>query len=73
MVFAFVVLYLFNADQANLGGKIGFIFFGFCTLSFVLSWLEIPETKGKIYPELDYLFEIMEKTRRFTEPLSLRS
>ncbi|KAK0104458.1 hypothetical protein ONS95_004747 [Cadophora gregata] len=68
-VFTIAVPYMFNADAANLGAKIGFVFAGFCLLGFVLVWFIVPETKSKTYEELDYLFEIKAKTRAFKAPL----
>lgn len=64
-IFGFFVPYLFNSDELNWGGKIGFFFFGLSIIGVVLIWLEIPETKGKSYYELDYLFEMKTKTRAF--------
>ncbi|KAG4442460.1 hypothetical protein IFR05_002062 [Cadophora sp. M221] len=68
-VFTIAVPYLFNADAANLGAKIGFVFAGFCLLGFILVWFILPETKSKTYEELDYLFEIKAKTRAFKMPI----
>ncbi|KAH6711389.1 general substrate transporter [Leptodontidium sp. MPI-SDFR-AT-0119] len=68
-VFTIAVPYLFNADAANLGAKIGFVFAGFCLLGFTLVWFVLPETKSKTYEELDYLFEIKAKTRAFKKPI----
>ncbi|KAH7067844.1 general substrate transporter, partial [Paraphoma chrysanthemicola] len=64
-IFNFTVPYMYNPDAGNLGGKVGFIFVAFSCLGFLLSWLEIPETKNKTYAELDYLFERRTKTRQF--------
>lgn len=64
-VFMFVVPYLFNTDEANLGGKIGFIFAGLSVLGFILIFWEIPEMKGRSYIEIDYMFEQKLPTRSF--------
>ncbi|KAF6838639.1 maltose permease [Colletotrichum musicola] len=64
-VFMFVVPYLFNMDEANLGGKIGFIFAGLSVLGFILIFLEIPEMKVRSYIEIDYMFEQKLPTRMF--------
>lgn len=64
-VFALCVPYMFNADQGNLGGKIGFVFFGFCVIGFVLSWIDIPETKNLTYAHIDYLFQAGTPARKF--------
>ncbi|KAM0328699.1 hypothetical protein ACHAQA_005112 [Verticillium albo-atrum] len=63
--FSFCVPYMFNADAGNLGGKIGFVFAGFCAIGFVLSWLEIPETKDLTYSQIDDLFKQATPTRLF--------
>jgi hypothetical protein len=44
-LFNFVVPYMFNTDQGNLGGKIGFIFAGLCAFSVVVVYFEFPEMK----------------------------
>ncbi|KAH6662932.1 general substrate transporter [Plectosphaerella plurivora] len=64
-IFSFTVPYMFNADQGNLGGKIGFVFMGFCVIGFGLSWLEIPETKNMTYSRIEQLFESGVSARRF--------
>lgn len=64
-VFALCVPYMFNADQGNLGGKIGFVFFGFCIIGFVLSYLEIPETKDITYATINHLFQTGTPARKF--------
>ncbi|KAH7481082.1 hypothetical protein FOMA001_g8732 [Fusarium oxysporum f. sp. matthiolae] len=65
--FALCVPYMFNADQGNLGGKIGFVFFGFCVIEFVLTWIEIPETKNITYAQIDYLFQTKTPAPKFKE------
>lgn len=67
-VFSFCVPYMFNADQGNLGGKIGLVFCGMCILGFILSWIEIPETKNMTYVQLDSLFQRRTPTRAFRNP-----
>lgn len=64
-LFNFFVPYLFNTDEANLGGKIGFIFAGLCTFGFLIIFFEIPEMKGLSYIEIDYMFEQNLPTRKF--------
>jgi hypothetical protein len=60
-----VLPYLFNEDQANLGGKIGFVFFGQALLWMVAVWFEVPNTNGRSYDELDVMFEARVPTRKF--------
>lgn len=64
-LFNFVIPYMFNADEGNLGGKCGFIFGGLCIVGFALSWLCIPETKKRTFAELDEMFEKKVPTRAF--------
>jgi MFS family permease len=52
-----VVPYLFNPDEANLRGKVGFIFGGFCALGTVWSYFFVPELKGRSFSEIDWLFQ----------------
>lgn len=63
--FSLCVPYMFNSDQGNLGGKIGFVFSGFCVIGFVLSWIEIPETKDISYARIDALFHTRTPARKF--------
>ncbi|KAH8671584.1 maltose permease MAL61 [Xylariales sp. PMI_506] len=63
--FNFFTPYMFNADEANMGGKVGFFFFGLCVIGCVLIYLEIPETKNRSYADLDEMFEKRLPTRQF--------
>ncbi|CAK7203092.1 hypothetical protein SEUCBS139899_005821 [Sporothrix eucalyptigena] len=63
--FNFFVPYMFDADEAALGGKIGFFFFGLCVIGVIIVYIEIPETKGRTYAELDEMFEKRLPTRLF--------
>jgi hypothetical protein len=60
---------MFNADEGNLGGKIGFVFAAFSIIWFMGSWLFVPETKTKTFAEIDYLFECKTPTRAFKKPV----
>ena len=55
-MWAFVIPYLFNPNQANLGARVTFIFGAFAVLSTVYLWLCQPETSGRSFAELDELF-----------------
>lgn len=57
--------YLINPDEADLRGKLGFVFGGLAALSLVWAWWRVPETKGRTYEELDVLFERGVPARRF--------
>lgn len=56
MMWSFVLPYLFNPDEANLGAKVAFIFGGLAILSLVFLWFYLPETAGRTYVELDEMF-----------------
>lgn len=66
-VFNFFTPYLYNVDEANWGGKIGFFFAGTSVLAYVTTWLWVPETKGRTFQELDFLFENKVRLRSFTK------
>lgn len=65
MAWSIAIPYMVNAEEANLGAKSGLIFFGFTVVLGVLCFLCIPETKGKIFQELDALFEARILARKF--------
>jgi hypothetical protein len=66
-VWLVVLPYLFNEDEANLGGKIGFVFFAQALLFVVAVWFEVPSTNGRSYEDLDVMFESRVHTRKFQD------
>jgi MFS transporter, SP family, general alpha glucoside:H+ symporter len=60
-----VVPYMFNSDQGNLGGKIGWIYLALVIPALAIIYFEFPETKGRSFAELDEMFEGKVKTRKF--------
>ncbi|RAR10487.1 general substrate transporter [Stemphylium lycopersici] len=64
-MWSFVLPYLFNPDQLNLGGKLGFIFGGLSVVCLVYLWLYQPETAGRTYEELDEMFAKRVKAKKF--------
>lgn len=54
----FSVPYLLGSPGANLGGRIGWLFFVYCVASFVFITLFLPELKGRSLEETDELFEM---------------
>ncbi|PQE07636.1 maltose permease protein [Rutstroemia sp. NJR-2017a BBW] len=62
-----VVPLLINPDAADLGGKIGFIFAGTSALGTLWIWLRVPETAGRSFEELDWLFDQGVPARRFKD------
>lgn len=67
MVANIVIPYLVNPDEANLGGKVGFIFGGLAAIGTVWAWFYIPETKGRTVDEIDILFEKGVAPRHFAK------
>ncbi|KAI5236746.1 MFS hexose transporter [Aureobasidium subglaciale] len=64
-LWGFVLPYLVNPDQANLGGKVGFIFGALMAVSVIYTFFLVPETKNRSYREIDKLFESRVSLRRF--------
>ncbi|OCK84182.1 MFS sugar transporter-like protein [Lepidopterella palustris CBS 459.81] len=62
-----VIPYLLNPDEANLKGKIGFIFAFTTAVSIVWVFFRIPETAGRSFDELDAMFAARVPTRRFRD------
>lgn len=60
-----VVPYMFNADEGNLGGKMGFIYVATAVISFVIIFFDVPETKGRSFAELDEMFRKKIPARQF--------
>jgi SP family general alpha glucoside:H+ symporter-like MFS transporter len=60
-----VLPYLFNKDQLDLGGNLGWIFFGIAAVYLVLVYFFVPGTKGRKYVELDVMFEKQLPARKF--------
>lgn len=57
--------FIFNRDAGDLGARTGFVFFGLCTVGVVVSWLIIPEMKGRDHAEIERMFELHVPTRAF--------
>lgn len=63
----FVLPYLFTSTEANLGGKIGWIFAAMALVYLVWAYFEIPEIKGLNFAQMDENFVHKVATRRFGE------
>jgi hypothetical protein len=46
-----------NPDEANLKGKVGFVFGGLAALATTVCFFYIPELKGKSFDQINTLFE----------------
>ncbi|PWY75355.1 MFS general substrate transporter [Aspergillus heteromorphus CBS 117.55] len=60
-----VMPYLYNSDEADLGGLIGWIFAGLGAISLGVLFVELPETKGRSFEELDEMLTAGVPTRAF--------
>lgn len=67
VIFSAFLPYLYNSTAANLGGKIGFIYFGFVTIGIVVAWWIIPDMKDRTPAEIDEMFEIGLPARKFKQ------
>lgn len=56
-VFNFVIPYMFQPDQGNLRGKVGFVFGGLSVLTTIWSYFYIPELKGRTFDEIDIMYQ----------------
>ncbi|KAH7112489.1 general substrate transporter [Dendryphion nanum] len=57
--------YMINPDEANMGGKVAFIFFALLLLGDAFAFFYYPETKGRSFEEIDELFERGISPRQF--------
>ena len=62
---SFVMPYLVNPDEADLNGKVAFIFGGILAVSSIWLFFNIPETKGRSFQEIDALFDAGVPPRKF--------
>ncbi|ORY15167.1 general substrate transporter [Clohesyomyces aquaticus] len=60
-----VLPYIFNPDAGNLRGKVGFTYVGSCVVGLGVSWLIVPEMKGRSIGEIDRMFEMGLSARGF--------
>jgi SP family general alpha glucoside:H+ symporter-like MFS transporter len=58
---------ILNPTAWNLRGKGGFVWCGFCFLSFVWSYFRLPEPRGLSPGEIDVLFEQGVSARKFSK------
>ena len=61
----FLLPYIFNPDQGDLGAKTGFFYAGLCVIGFVVSFFYVPEMKGRTPDEIDRMFELKLGARAF--------
>lgn len=65
VMWQFVIPFMFNPDQGNLGAKVAFIFGGLCLFALAYLWFYQPETAGRSYQELDEMFARGVPARKF--------
>jgi hypothetical protein len=66
-IFSIGLPYIFNADQGNLRAKTGFVYAVLCVIGYGVSWLIVPEMKGRSALELDRMFELRLDARKFKQ------
>lgn len=67
VMWQWVIPYMFNPDQANMGAKIAFVFGGLCVFCLIYLWFCQPETGGRSYQELDEMFSKGIPARKFKD------
>lgn len=60
-----MIPYLYNTDEANLGGKIGRIFAAMGLIALVAIHYEVSETKWRSFEDLGEMFNEKIRTREF--------
>ncbi|KAF4948834.1 hypothetical protein FSARC_13640 [Fusarium sarcochroum] len=65
VMWQFVIPFMFNPDQGNLGAKTAFIYGGLCVFCLIYLWFYQPETAGRSYQELDEMFAKGVPARKF--------
>lgn len=63
--FSIFLPYIYNPGSGDLRGQTGFVYGGFCAIIFVVSWLYVPEVKGRDPQEIDRMFELGISSRQF--------
>ena len=53
----FLASYMLNTNQANLGGKCGYVWAGTGFFCFIVAYFFLPEMKGRSYREIDIMFK----------------
>ncbi|EED23202.1 sugar transporter, putative [Talaromyces stipitatus ATCC 10500] len=64
-VWSFALPYVVNPDEANLGGKIAFVFGSILVLCTVFVFFTYPETQGRRFVDIDELYKRGISPRRF--------
>ncbi|KAJ5641497.1 hypothetical protein N7490_005497 [Penicillium lividum] len=65
VVLNIILPYIYNTDEGDLKGKTGFVYAGLCFMACALTWLLVPEMKGRSVLEIDAMFEAKLPCREF--------
>ncbi|RYO79951.1 hypothetical protein DL766_009082 [Monosporascus sp. MC13-8B] len=65
ILMSFILPYIFNPDAGNLKAKTGFVFAGLSAIAVIVSWIYIPEMKGRSVGEIDEMFRLGLPARDF--------
>ncbi|EUC37023.1 hypothetical protein COCCADRAFT_23286 [Bipolaris zeicola 26-R-13] len=63
----FLSSYMLNPDEANLGGKCGYVWGGTGFFCFVMAYFFLPEMKNRSYREIDILFHRKVPARQWSK------
>ncbi|KAJ5931088.1 hypothetical protein N7466_006581 [Penicillium verhagenii] len=64
-VFSIILPYIYNTDAGDLKAKTGFFLAGVAAIAVLLTWLFIPEMKGRSPMDIDRMFSLKLQTRKF--------
>lgn len=67
IVFTVAMPYMLNTEEANWGGKTGFLFGAISFVCLVWCHFRLPESRGRTYEELDILFQLKIPARQFKD------
>lgn len=65
IIMTVLIPYMLNESEWNWRGKTGFFFGAISLLATVWCYFRLPETKGRTFEELDYMFEARVPPRKF--------
>jgi MFS transporter, SP family, general alpha glucoside:H+ symporter len=65
VVMSYSLPYIFNPDAGNLRSKTGFVFTGLSLIAAVITWLYVPEMKGRSVGEIDAMFALGLSAKEF--------
>jgi len=63
----FLATYMLNPTGVDLGGKCGYVWGATGFVCFVVSWIWLPEMKGRSYREIDILFKRKVQARKWKQ------